>query len=341
MNLILVRAHSVNGDVWQTQETTVNGSDSGWRTWQRPLFTAGGPSYTDVHQGGINDCWLMSALAEVAARSPGTIEDMFFDNGDGTVTVRLYPGLYHGTDATPRYITVDTSLALQGSVPINDLWVAVAEKAYAQAFNVTVPQLDHGGDANVPLTIITSLPATPPSLNADTLANDWLAGKLICLCTANNPTGGPAGNINGVYIVSSHWYAMVVYNPLTPNSFMLFNPWGVNGGPEPNGTFCAGIVNAAGWQLVPIFTGTGEVGSASQSSSVLAMDGPVQPQQSATAPFATAAILEPSANNALQHLRGRAIHNVTARRTDHSVIAPHGQSVADLRVALHRAEENG
>ena len=37
------------------------------------LFGADGPSYLDVHQGDVGDCWLMASLAEVAARDPADI----------------------------------------------------------------------------------------------------------------------------------------------------------------------------------------------------------------------------------------------------------------------------
>jgi hypothetical protein len=278
-NLILVRAHSLSGDVWQTQESTVNGSDSGWRPWERPLFTANGPSYTDVHQTGLSDCYLIAALAEVAARSPGAVENMFLDNGDGTVTVRLYPGLYLGSDATPRYVTVDTNLGLQGDQPISDLWVAVAEQAYAQAFNVTVPQLGGGGDANVALSIIAGVPASVGVVNANTIAQDWLAGKLICLSTPATASGGPAGCINGVNIVSNHWYAMVNYDP-SANAFSLFNPWGVKGGSD-NGVFCDGSVLAPGDKLASVFQETGEVAGAGQGSHAVGTGGRTQQQVAA------------------------------------------------------------
>src|SRR5207244_740076 len=98
-----------------------------------------GPTYNDITQGGIADCYFMSALGEVAKHSPSTIYNMFADNGDGTYTVRFFHG------STPAYVTVNRELPESGNYAIfagwgggmynsssNELWVALAEKAYAQ-----------------------------------------------------------------------------------------------------------------------------------------------------------------------------------------------------------------
>ena len=97
------------------------------------------PVYTDVRQGHVGDCYLMSGLAEIAMHNRAAIQNMFIVNGDGTYTVRFYNG------RQADYVTVDSYL------PANDqgeyvfanhgqsledttiaLWVPLAEKAYAQ-----------------------------------------------------------------------------------------------------------------------------------------------------------------------------------------------------------------
>src|SRR5579862_1819590 len=40
------------------------------------LFVNGTPSYLNVHQGQVGDCWLLASLAEVAAREPSVIKNM-------------------------------------------------------------------------------------------------------------------------------------------------------------------------------------------------------------------------------------------------------------------------
>ncbi len=100
-----------------------------------------GISYTDVDQGGVGDCYFVNSLAGTALQSPNTISNMFTDNGDGTFTVKFYKA-----DGSRDYVTVDRFLPTTSSGRAkyagwgggtntnsnNELWVALAEKAYAQ-----------------------------------------------------------------------------------------------------------------------------------------------------------------------------------------------------------------
>jgi Calpain family cysteine protease len=109
------------------------------------LFGASGvPSYNDVAQGNAADCYFMSSLGQIALQSPQTIENMFTNNGDSTYTVRFY------NNGVADYVTVDSNLPVDSSGQFvyanydqygqptfassgtNILWVALAEKAYAQ-----------------------------------------------------------------------------------------------------------------------------------------------------------------------------------------------------------------
>ena len=98
-----------------------------------------GPNFTDVLQGSLSDCYFLAGLAEVAYRSPSTIQSMFINNGDGTYTVRFFNG------SQADYVTVNLDLpeTPQGTFAYanyqesisnggNNLWVALAEKAYAE-----------------------------------------------------------------------------------------------------------------------------------------------------------------------------------------------------------------
>jgi hypothetical protein len=98
----------------------------------------------DVDQGATGSCYLLAGLAGTANDKPEIIEDMFIDNGDGTYSVRFH------TDGKVDYVTVDSMMATRangtylhanaggdgGAQSIvsdeNELWVALAEKAYAQ-----------------------------------------------------------------------------------------------------------------------------------------------------------------------------------------------------------------
>jgi hypothetical protein len=116
------------------------------------LFGPNGPSYLDVEQGALGDCWLISSLAEVAARDPQDIVNMFTYDGtavdDGSV-VSLYTVRFFNNAGKPEYVTIDTQLPGGGSVydhPLNSvLWVALAEKAYAVANNLNYVESSNVG----------------------------------------------------------------------------------------------------------------------------------------------------------------------------------------------------
>src|SRR3954452_21115198 len=44
----------------------------------------------DIHQGQIGDCFLVSAIGELAMRHPDAIRNMIHQNTDGTETVALF-----------------------------------------------------------------------------------------------------------------------------------------------------------------------------------------------------------------------------------------------------------
>jgi len=100
-------------------------------------------SCADVHQGGLSDCGFVASMAETALRNSSIIANMFIVNGDGTYTVWFYYG------SAPEYVTVDSYLPAGGdslsyahagssvSDTTNELWISLAEKAYAQAKEMT------------------------------------------------------------------------------------------------------------------------------------------------------------------------------------------------------------
>ncbi len=73
------------------------------------LFGANGPSYTDVRQGEVGDCYFLAALGEIALQNPTAITNMFIVNGDGTYTVRFFNG------SQAQYVTVDQQLPTTSS----------------------------------------------------------------------------------------------------------------------------------------------------------------------------------------------------------------------------------
>ena len=135
------------------------------------------------------------------------------------------------------YAQVDNALGTQG------LWVALAEKAYAEA-NI-LGLVTTGAQARTPtarlnaairqwaLQAITGKPASDYSINPSNIASAWNAGQLVVLCTST-----PASS----YIVGSHCYAMVGYNASSSEPIEMFNPWGLpincrSAGPDSGGVY--------------------------------------------------------------------------------------------------------
>jgi hypothetical protein len=119
-------------------------SNTTYRLASGSLFQSG-ISYSDIDQGNLGDCYLLASLAGTAFRSSSTIQNMFIDNGDGTYTVRFYRGGVADYVTVDRYLPTYSSGSLTGRFyyanrdsgrlyndSANELWVALAERAYAQ-----------------------------------------------------------------------------------------------------------------------------------------------------------------------------------------------------------------
>jgi len=227
------------------------------------LFGANGPQYTDVHQGAVGDCYFVATLGEIALKTPSAIQNMFIVNGDGTYGVRFYQ------NGTAHYVTVDSKLptysggrflyANMGSFAnssSNVLWVALAEKAYAQMNEAgwlrpaswggggnSYSGIEGGMFSDVAKQVVNhSSVSYYVSGNGDatTLQNAITAGKLIGFASASSPTDSR--------IVGNHQYVVIAYNSST-KTVTLFNPWGIN-----NGSRYPGLVNMSLSQLTSSFS---------------------------------------------------------------------------------------
>jgi hypothetical protein len=200
------------------------------------------PVYTDVHQGALGDCYYLASLGETALVSPSLIKSMFIVNGDGTYTVRFnHSGVW-------EYVTVDSMLPATSSgrdiyanygmsvtSTANPLWVALAEKAYAQmnesgwlrTFPGTkgVNSYDalSGGFMFDALNQITARASGYSAVSQTNFVTAFSAHKLITFGSTSSPSDG---------VVGGHAYAVVSYNTST-RQVTLFNPWGINNGSAP------------------------------------------------------------------------------------------------------------
>ncbi len=195
----------------------------------------GGASYRDVTQGNVGDCYFVAALAEVAQDSPQTLQQMFIDNGDGTFTVRFVRG------GAAEYVTVDRQLPVNASgravyasfggrydSTANELWAALAEKAYVQLNEegwlghaaLNAYRAIDGGYSDLALTHITGRAAgwvwISSASAAQLVASVSLAKPTVLASKGTNPGNG---------VIAAHAYSLVGYNAGN-GQFTLYNPWG-------------------------------------------------------------------------------------------------------------------
>jgi hypothetical protein len=223
-----------------------------YRTVSGKLF-AHSPLFTDVDQGGLGDCYFLASLAETAARCPSVINSMFIVNGDGTYTVRFY------NNGQPEYVTVDSQLPTDSaghfvfancmqnsSNASNTLWVALAEKAYAQineegwirTYGLSGSGQNAylalaGGYIGPALNQITGCTGTyfntfTKSTDFNSFAAAFNAGDLVGFGSVMNPSSP--------IVVGDHAYAVVGLK-LSTRQITIYNPWGNNNGTPYPGTF--------------------------------------------------------------------------------------------------------
>ena len=95
---------------------------------EEPLF-AHEPTINDLRQGKVSNCYMVAAVTSLIHLDPGFIKKMMRDNGDGSVTVRLYQ------NGKPKYVVVDKispRLRTGGAIMTDGpLWMNVLERAFA------------------------------------------------------------------------------------------------------------------------------------------------------------------------------------------------------------------
>jgi hypothetical protein len=206
-------------------------------------------SHTDIRQGYLGDCYFVATLGAFAKSRSSVINNMFIDNGDGTFTVRFY-GQNDGTVTTGAdYVTVNqylpTNVNPGGGFASYDnqntgLWVALAEKAYAQFAEIGTAQRPtasnnygsiEGGWGFQVMNALTGV--TQGGLYSDysKVGSATPKGKFLGLSSIasylNLGWALSAGTIEspGLGIVGDHEYVIVSANTAN-GTLTLYNPWG-------------------------------------------------------------------------------------------------------------------
>lgn len=220
----------------------VGGTRPVYRRVNGALFQ-NGISAGDVDQGSLQDCYYLATLASIAHEQPSRIQSMFIDNGDGTFTVRFFNNGVADYVTVDRYLPTTSNRAAyagwgggEASSSMNELWVALAEKAYAQlgASGWSRPGNNRnsysdieGGWMDYVIRQVTGLGAEERSISPMTqsqLIDLVNSNRVLTIGFLGIGREGPV-SINGQTVVDLHAYTITSYNGTT-GRFFLRNPWG-------------------------------------------------------------------------------------------------------------------
>jgi hypothetical protein len=196
-------------------------------------------SVSDLYQGQIGDCFLISSIGELALWHPTAISNMIHSNTNGTETVTLYTAKNgqlptFGTTAFKAVSVLVTNTFPSDSVDngatqdvVNgqkEIWPQVLEKAVA-TLDGGYAAISDGGNPMIAMEELTGQSATslsPVSLTVAELQSFVAAGDLIAMDTSSK-SDLPYG------LVSDHAY---MFEKLTVAggvaSLQLGNPWGMD-----------------------------------------------------------------------------------------------------------------
>jgi hypothetical protein len=231
------------GKVWWNPFSWKTEKDYPYSRFVQPLFV-GTPSYSDVRQGYLGDCYFVAGLAALAQKDPQLILQSIAELGDGTFAVRLYDSGVLGT--TAKYYRIDGDLPVWSAGSTSpvfaklssdgaELWVGLLEKAFA---------LDRGGyDA-----IQGGFPSTTYAAIAGAASSIVLTGSATSMIGAivNSPVLGLAAQVltpqvffetartalNGGHAVTLTSWPFWTPNPdvAASHAYMLVDAWTTSGG---------------------------------------------------------------------------------------------------------------
>jgi hypothetical protein len=209
------------------RDPTATSSATGWRNYADSDLFNDGADYNDINQGALGDCYFLAGLSSLSDTDQNLVEQMVTDLGDGTYAVRFYRNgqeVYLRVDADlPAYYS---GLAYAQTSETGEIWVAIAEKAYAHfRYNQDTYDSIQGGWMDVVYEQVTGVSAgyqytssMTTSTLASTIRNHLASGHALSLGSyydASNP------------IVGLHAYQ--IHSIDNDNYVTVYNPWGVDG----------------------------------------------------------------------------------------------------------------
>ena len=197
-----------------------------------------GISADDINQGGLGNCWFLSAISAIAEK-PGRMEKVFLNKQNYQNKAGIYGFQFHSL-GVPHTVVIDDYLPLQTSGSTkktvftklgddNSLWGALIEKAFAKYWG----NYGHivGGDPALATRTILGTPWEKVKHNEKSVDELWefINGHAN---TDNILTAGTKGNndsyTNYAGLVEGHAYTVIKTVTLSNGTRLVQcrNPWG-------------------------------------------------------------------------------------------------------------------
>ena len=200
-----------------------------------PLFQTGPDgkpilnAFTDINQGDMGDCWVLSGLGAIAMANPQLLQSHIRANANGTYTVTLYqngkPVEITVTDTVPYSPKAGWDYPYAHDLNGNDQWAMIYEKAYAELKGGY--QTIEGGFGDISMSALTGQPGNRTSPGQISLTQiDNLRAQGYAFTAGTNP--GNNDREDGGQLVGSHEYMVEAVNT-TNQTITLLNPWGAQG----------------------------------------------------------------------------------------------------------------
>jgi Calpain family cysteine protease len=242
------KAHVANKPVDPALQAPQKGVNANETLYGTETGDAGDIADTDVNQGYIGDCFLLSSIGEIAHVDPALIKHAIKDNGDGTFTVTLYEregGVWGGVKSAfghPSFkqvqVTVDGNFPAASSANPGatqdvvggkkEIWVQVLEKAYAKLHG-GYSGIKDGGSPTDAMEALTGEKADEKStgglfggISLKDLLAAFNAGKPIVMNTPDTKKQLPFN------LVPDHAYMLedIAVDAKGKAQIKLRNPWG-------------------------------------------------------------------------------------------------------------------